>query len=49
MGENWAAECCFYLGPVWGPRVLKAHSLLVNLKDKSRNLKHRKKQKQVAE
>ena len=40
MGENWGVECCFYQGPLWGPRVMKSHSLLVNLKHKSRNLQH---------
>lgn len=30
----------FYCGRWWGPQVSKAHSLLVNLKTKSWNLKH---------
>lgn len=32
----------FYWGQGWEPKVLQAHSLLVNLKHNSRNLKHGK-------
>ena len=36
----------FYWGQGWGPRVLWAHSLLVNLEHKSGNLKCGKKKNQ---
>ena len=36
------------LGSAWGPRVSWAHSLLLNLKHKSGNLKCRERKKQVA-
>lgn len=32
-----------------GPRVSRTYSLLVNSKDKSRNLKHREEEKEVAQ
>ena len=44
MGERESTGLgfCFYWGLGWGPRVSQAHSLLVNLKHKSRNLRHEK-------
>ena len=38
---------CFYWGQGWGPRFLRAHSLLVNLKHKDRNLKHGKRKNKL--
>lgn len=37
-----------FLGSRVGPRVLRAHSLWVNLKHKSGDLKHREEKRQVA-
>lgn len=42
-------EFCFYCDQGWGPRVLWAHSLLGNVKYKSRDLKYRKRKIQVAQ
>lgn len=40
---------CLYWGPGWRPRVSQAHSLLVSLKRKSRNLKLGEGKRQVAQ
>lgn len=47
--REWALGSTFYWGWWWAPRVYVAHSLAVNLKCKSGNLKCRKRERQVAQ
>ena len=35
-------DFCFYWGPGWGPKILQAHYLLVNLRQNSWYLKNKK-------
>lgn len=38
-----SGQICFYWDERWAPRISQAHSLLVSLKHKSKNFKHKKK------
>lgn len=40
VGSEHAPRVLLLWGPGWGPKVLRAHSLLVNLKRKTGDLNH---------